>query len=365
MMRKTIEHHLCQLHQRDYCLLTGNGTAGITLCLEALGLHVKSVAIPDSVCINVPLAVLFSGNRPVCLDINIDDLGLSLEDFAAHAPVLDAIVAVHGYGSVCRISAIEAIAVQHGLPLIEDACLVQGGHVEGRPTGSFGVASVVSFGVGKPITLGHGGAILTDDPHLYQDIKTVNELLPDFTEAADQAVDELGKAHTKLYNKHYGRDLAEHVVPFRRMALGARQHFLHRFDEKLLPRLSEALEVLPQENELRWFNWRQLSQELTSTVGDNIQILSPPNGSVPWRLNILMDKRDQAMRALHNRGLNASSWHPPVSQFFEDNYISDNTANSSEIGKKILNLWLMDYSEKYAQSVCATLQSILQDGYCM
>ena len=357
-MCKTIEHQLCQLHQRSYCLLTGNGTAGIALCLKALGLQGKSVAIPDSVCLNVPLAVLFSGNQPVYLDINIDDLGLSFEEIASHAPVLDAIVAVHGYGSVCRIGKIEAIAAQHGLPLIEDACLLQGGHVDGRPTGSFGVASVVSFGVGKPITLGHGGAILTDDPHLYQAIKTLNEMLPHFTKAADQAVDELGKAHTQLYNKHYGWDLAAHIVPFRRMALGARQHFLHRFNEKLLPRLSEALEVLPQEIELRWFNWRQLSQELNLTVGDHIQILSPPLGSVPWRLNLLMDRRDQAMCTLHKRGLNASSWHPPVSQFFEDNCIPDSTPVSHEIGKKILNLWLEDYSEKYAQSVCATLQSI-------
>jgi dTDP-4-amino-4,6-dideoxygalactose transaminase len=356
-VRKKIEHKLCQLHQRNYCLLTGNGTAGIALCLEALGLRGKGVAIPDSVCISVPLAVSFSGNRPVYLDINIDDLGFSCEGLSVRTPELDAIVAVHGYGSVCRISAIEAIAAQQGLPLIEDACLVQGGNIDGRPTGSFGIASVVSFGAGKPIVLGHGGAILTDDHHFYRDIKSLNERLPDFTAAADQAIDELGRAHTRLYNQHYGRDLAEHVVQFRRMALEARRHFLQRFNEKLLTRLEEALAVLPQEIELRWLNWRRLSQELISTVGEHIRILPLPPGSVPWRLNLLMDRRDQAMQALHKQGLHASSWHPPVSRFLEDDFRSGSTPISYEIGDRILNLWVVDYSEKYVQSVCATLQS--------
>jgi dTDP-4-amino-4,6-dideoxygalactose transaminase len=348
------------MHGRSYCLLVGNGTAGLTLCLEALALHGKRVAIPDSVCISVPLAVLYSENIPAYIDVEIDNLGPSITELESSSADLDAVIAVHGYGAICRIGEIESIAKKHRLPLIEDACLVQGGHVDGRPTGSFGLASVVSFGIGKPITLGHGGAILTDDLHLYRTIKSLDERLPLFSEKAYQSIDALGKHHTRLYNEHYSSDLEQHVELFQQMALESRQHFMHRFNDSILPRLKAGLDYLPREIDLRWIHWEKLSQALYKTLDDRIQIFSLPSGSVPWRLNILMnkDKRDTAMHTLHKRGLNASSWHPPVSKFFHATSIVNNTPVAHKIGEKILNLWVTDYSDQYTNAVCETLNSI-------
>ena len=51
------------------------------------------------------------------------------------------------------------------------------GYAGSRPVGSFGIASIISFGVGKPLNLGHGGAIFTDDPMLFQNIKTIGSNL--------------------------------------------------------------------------------------------------------------------------------------------------------------------------------------------
>lgn len=360
-MMKTIEQRLCSMHQRRYSHLVGNGTSGLALCLQALGLKNLSIGIPESVCINVPLSVFFSGNQPSFLDISLDDLCLAPEELAARASSLHAVIAVHGYGSVCRIAEIEDTAARHGLPVIEDACLAQGGQVGNRPVGSFGIASVVSFGSGKPISLGHGGAILTDDLELYREIQAIDKRLPGFTAKAEQAIDELSAAHTRLYNGHYGRDLAEHVEPFRQKALAAKQFFLHRFNDALSSQLSAALEMLSQEIDLRWANWTLLSQALISALGDRVQILTPPPGSVPWRLNLLTYCRDEVMRALHGQGLHASSWHPPVSEFFGNSGMVYSHVVAERIGKEILNLWITEpFDNYYVIAVTETLNTVLK-----
>lgn len=355
MTRAEMEQRLCALHGRRYCCLVGNGTAGLALCLQALGLRGRGVALPDSACLNVPLAVFYSDNRPVFVDIGLDDFGLALAEVEARAAEFAAVVAVHGYGSVARMAEMEALAARLGLPLIEDACLVQGGSAGARPAGSFGLASVLSFGAGKPISLGHGGAVLTDDPELYRAVRALDEKLPAFTQAAQDAIDELGSRHTRLYNAHYGSNLAEHIEPFRRAALAAGHHFLHRFDPGLLAGLGDALEQLPGEIARRWANWEKLAEALEANLGDKVLILRPPPGSVPWRLNLLMAGRDAAMRALHGQGLHCSSWHPPASSFLGDGAAPASVAQ--RVGDHILNLWVTGPDhDSYIDAVGQTLR---------
>ena len=70
-------------------------------------------------------------------------------------------IAVHGYGSTCDIQSIINICRDKHIPLIEDLAVAQGATVDLRPVGSFGDLSVVSFGSGKIIDVGHGGAVFT------------------------------------------------------------------------------------------------------------------------------------------------------------------------------------------------------------
>lgn len=355
----TVERKLCRMHQRNYCHLVGNGTTALALTLQALGLHEARVGIPNSVCMNVALGVFFSKNKPIYLDINLDDLGLVPEELDIRSNSLDAVIAVHGYGSICKIVELENVAKKHGLPLIEDASLAQGGIAETRPIGSFGIASVLSFGTGKPINLEHGGAVLTNDLELYQNIKIIDASLPPRTLEANDAIDDLGRTHTQLYNAHYGSDLSAHIQPFRRKALGSHVHFLHRFNGAFCSKLENALEMLPHDIARRWSNFNRLSNELCASHGNHIQILFPPAGSVPWRLNLLTAGRDNVMRALHQQGLNASSWHPPVSQFFEQDDHVTYTPIAHDFGDRVLNLWISDpLRDEYLLAINRALNAI-------
>ena len=360
-MKEKLENLLCKMHERTYCYLIGNGTTGLSICLQALGLQGRHIGIPNSVCINVPLAVLFSENRPYFLDIQLKDLGISPDEFYSHAKRLDAVIAVHGYGSICSISELEEISHNHGIPLIEDACLALGGYVGGRPIGSFGIASVISFGVGKPVNIGHGGAIFTDDPMLFQEIKTIGSKLPPFTIEADHMISMVGKQYTNLYNSHFGRDLSNHLLSFQKLAFNSKSYFLHQFNGKVQLFLIQTLNKLPEKISLRWSNLDRFSRNLLYAFPDTFQILHPSPGSVPWRLNLLMENRDTALKALHKEGLHASSWHPQASDFFDNCNHSSNTPISAKIGDKILNLWIdEEFNDTYLSTSIKIFQRILK-----
>jgi perosamine synthetase len=77
-----------------------------------------------------------------------------------------AIMLVHLYGLPVDLDPIMAFAAKHKLKVIEDAAEVIGQTYNGRPCGSFGDISTVSFYPNKHITTGEGGMVLTNDAAL-------------------------------------------------------------------------------------------------------------------------------------------------------------------------------------------------------
>lgn len=79
-----------------------------------------------------------------------------------------AIVAVHMCGYPCDMDAILAIARQHNLVVIEDACQAAGGSYKGARLGALGDAGAFSFNYFKTISSGEGGAIVTSQDTVFQ-----------------------------------------------------------------------------------------------------------------------------------------------------------------------------------------------------
>lgn len=75
-------------------------------------------------------------------------------------------VVAHLYGVPADLAAVEALTAPVGALLIEDAAQGSGCERAGRPAGSFGALSVLSFGRGKGWTGGGGGALLAHSPDL-------------------------------------------------------------------------------------------------------------------------------------------------------------------------------------------------------
>jgi perosamine synthetase len=71
-------------------------------------------------------------------------------------------LAVDAFGQPAELDAIEDIASEHGLQLIEDSCEALGSEWKGRRCGSFGAAGAFAFYPNKQITTGEGGCVVTD-----------------------------------------------------------------------------------------------------------------------------------------------------------------------------------------------------------
>ena len=85
---------------------------------------------------------------------------------AAVGPRTRAIMLAHTLGNPFDVDRIMAVAEKHGLWLIEDTCDAVGSTWHGRNVGTFGDLSTVSFYPAHHMTMGEGGAVLTDSPSL-------------------------------------------------------------------------------------------------------------------------------------------------------------------------------------------------------
>ena len=104
---------------------------------------------------------------PVFLDIELGtyNVDVSLLETAV-SPRTKAIMIAHTLGNPFNLDAVLEVANNHNLWLIEDNCDAVGTKYNGRLTGSFGHLSTVSFYPAHHITMGEGGAVLTNRPRL-------------------------------------------------------------------------------------------------------------------------------------------------------------------------------------------------------
>jgi CDP-4-dehydro-6-deoxyglucose reductase, E1 len=104
---------------------------------------------------------------PVFVDVELGTYNLDVSQLeAALGPRTRAIMAAHTLGNPFDLAAVTAFAEEHGLWLIEDNCDALGSTYDGRLTGSFGDFGTLSFYPAHHITMGEGGAVLTNRPQL-------------------------------------------------------------------------------------------------------------------------------------------------------------------------------------------------------
>ena len=104
---------------------------------------------------------------PVFLDVDIPTYNVDVTQLdAALSPRTKAIVIAHTLGNPFNLDAVTAFAKKHNLWLVEDCCDAVGSTWRGKLVGTFGDLATVSFYPAHHITMGEGGAVLTDKPML-------------------------------------------------------------------------------------------------------------------------------------------------------------------------------------------------------
>jgi perosamine synthetase len=169
------EELVCRLTGQNFGIAVSSGTAGLHLCIRALGIGAgDEVIVPSFTFVAVANAVRYEGATPVFVDIESRHLNIDARCIeAAITSRTRAIVAVHTFGCPADMQAILAIAGRHRLFVIEDACEAIGATWRGKPVGSFGDAAVFAFYPNKQITTGEGGMVVTGNPRLAREIRAM------------------------------------------------------------------------------------------------------------------------------------------------------------------------------------------------
>ncbi len=152
-----------------------SGTAGLHLCLVAMGLgEGDEVIVPSFTFVAAANAIRYVRAVPVFVDIEETTLNMDPREIeAAITPRTRAIMVVHTFGVPARMDLILEIARRRGLLVIEDACEALGAEFAGRRVGSFGDAAVFAFYPNKQITTGEGGMVVTRNADLAKEVRAL------------------------------------------------------------------------------------------------------------------------------------------------------------------------------------------------
>ena len=162
------EKAMCERSGCTSALAVSSGTAGLLLCLEALGIGAADEVITVSFTfVATANAVVHRGATPVFVDIDPDTCNIDCAQIeAAITPRTKAILVVHVFGRPVSMDEIMDIADRHGLLVIEDACEALGASYNGKPAGSMAHAGVFGFYPNKIMTTAEGGVITSNDKDL-------------------------------------------------------------------------------------------------------------------------------------------------------------------------------------------------------
>ena len=167
---------IAELAGAKYGLAVSSATAALHLGLVATGVKPgDEVIVPTNTFVACANVVEHCGARPVLVDIEADTLCVSPAAVeAALTARTKAIMPVDLGGHPSDMDALEALANPSGIPLIEDAAHSLGASWGDRPVGSRATATAFSFYATKNLTTGEGGAIVTNDEALLEQMRSLS-----------------------------------------------------------------------------------------------------------------------------------------------------------------------------------------------
>ena len=168
-----------------YALSTNSGSSANLLALSALTSHklgerrlkkgdeVISVAAGFPTTIN---PILQQGLVPVFVDCEVGTYNIDANKIEeAISPKTKAIFLAHTLGNSYDLDKIMELAEKYNLWVIEDSCDALGGEYKGKKIGTIGHIGTFSFYPAHHLTMGEGGAVITNDPKLYKIIMSFRD----------------------------------------------------------------------------------------------------------------------------------------------------------------------------------------------
>lgn len=159
--------------QTDRYLTTSSGRRALYIALKSLNIGKgDEVILPAFTSDIVPMVIKEAGATLIPADVKLEDYNIDTDS------VLDrisnktkAILTVHTFGCPSELKALQEICEDHNIFLIEDAAPALGAKYNGKPVGTFGDFGIISFGVGKSMSMGGGGAVIVKNEKSFKQIR--------------------------------------------------------------------------------------------------------------------------------------------------------------------------------------------------
>jgi len=162
------ERHFAKFLQTKHCTLVNSGSSANLLAVESLKLPKKAEVITPAVTFPTTLnPTILKGLKPVFLDVSASTYNLNaskIEDAISKKTRL--IMLPHTMGNPNDMDTVMDIAETHGLYVIEDSCDALGSRFNGRYVSTFGDLGTFSFYPAHHMTMGEGGAVVTNNEEL-------------------------------------------------------------------------------------------------------------------------------------------------------------------------------------------------------
>ncbi|WP_319475415.1 lipopolysaccharide biosynthesis protein RfbH [Marispirochaeta aestuarii] len=179
------ESDFADLFDLEYAFLTNSGSSANLLAFSALtspmlgrkklkkGDEVISVAAGFPTTVN---PIIQHGMVPVFVDVDLGTYNINPEELKkAISPNTKAIFLAHTLGNPYNLNVVQELVDKHDLWFIEDCCDALGSTFNDKMLGTFGHIATCSFYPAHHITMGEGGAVLTDDDTLARAIRSIRD----------------------------------------------------------------------------------------------------------------------------------------------------------------------------------------------
>ncbi len=166
---RELEAGIAELCGTKHAVACASGSEALLLALMAAGVGPgDEVIVPSYTFFATASAVARLGAKIVFVDIDPVSYNIDPRQVAEHvSPATKAVIPVHLFGQCADMDAIQDVARQHALFVIEDAAQAIGAEYKGRRAGSIGNVGCFSFYPTKNLGgAGDGGMLTTDDDDL-------------------------------------------------------------------------------------------------------------------------------------------------------------------------------------------------------
>ena len=277
---REFENMIAEYTGAKYCSVVANGTVSLTTALIACGVGAgDEVIVPDYTMVATPNSAEIIGVKAIFVDIDPDNLCMDFDIMRrAVSPRTKAVMLVTINGRFPKnIDAFVQYCKEKGLWLIEDAAQSLGSFCNGKHLGLFGDIGSFSFSAPKIITTGQGGALVTDNEELFENVKKIRD---------------------------FGRER------------GGIDHYLvkgwnFKFTDLQAIVGIEQMKKLPGRVERKKEMGRLYERLLADVPGVEL-IPTDYLQTAPWFIDILCERRSELMSFLRGKGIGSREFYPPL-----------------------------------------------------